>query len=225
MGTCILLAEDDAQIREIITDYFSEKSEGKIRIICAENGTDALDMLRNDEFDLILLDIMMPGIDGFSLCREIRAKSDVPVMFLTARAREEDLLYGYELGCDDYVIKPFSLAAVYAKCTALLKRANGTILIPELVCGAIRMNLRTLTVTANGEPVALAPKEFALLKYLLEHKNWVVSRDMLLDRIWGNDYFGSGRVVDNHIKKLRHKLGNAGIQIRTVITQGYKLTE
>ena len=158
METCILLAEDDAQIREIITDYFSEKSEGKIRIICDENGTDALDMLRNDEFELILLDIMMPGIDGFSLCREIRAKSDVPVMFLTARAREEDLLYGYELGCDDYVIKPFSLAAVYAKCTALLKRANGTILIPELVCGAIRMNLRTLTVTANGEPVALAPK-------------------------------------------------------------------
>jgi DNA-binding response OmpR family regulator len=146
-------------------------------------------------------------------------------MFLTARAREEDLLYGYELGCDDYVIKPFSLAAVYAKCTALLKRANGMVLIPELVCGAIRMNLRTLTVTANGGPIALAPKEFALLKYLLEHKNWVVSRDMLLDRIWGNDYFGSGRVVDNHIKKLRHKLGLAGSQIRTVITQGYKLTE
>ncbi|MBR5362621.1 MAG: response regulator transcription factor [Oscillospiraceae bacterium] len=225
METCILLAEDDPQIREIITDYFSEKSEGKIRIACAENGTDALDLLRTAAFDLIILDIMMPGIDGFSLCREIRSKSDVPVMFLTARAREEDLLYGYELGCDDYVIKPFSLAAVYAKCTALLKRANGTVLIPELVCGAIRMNLRTLTVTANGGPIALAPKEFALLKYLLEHKNWVVSRNMLLDRIWGNDYFGSSRVVDNHIKKLRHKLGRAGSQIHTVITQGYKLTE
>ena len=225
MESSILLAEDDAQIREIITDYFSEKSDGSIRITCAENGADALELLRTDEFDLIILDIMMPGIDGFSLCREIRSKSDVPVMFLTARAREEDLLYGYELGCDDYVIKPFSLTAVYAKCTALLRRASGTILIPELVCGRIRMNLRTLTVTVNSEPIELAPKEFALLKYLLEHKNWVVSRDMLLDRIWGSDYFGSGRVVDNHIKKLRKKLGDAGSQIRTVITQGYKLTE
>ena len=225
MGYSILLAEDDPQIREIITDYFSQKSDGELNLTCAENGTDALGLFMHTEYDLIMLDIMMPGIDGFSLCREIRAKSDVPVLFLTARAREEDLLYGYELGCDDYVIKPFSLAALYAKCLALLKRASGTILIPELVCGRIRMNLRTLAVTADGCPVELAPKEFALLKFLLEHKNWVVSRDMLLDRIWGADYYGSDRVVDNHIKKLRRKLGNAGNQIRTVITKGYRLTE
>lgn len=210
MGYSILLAEDDAQIREIISDYFTHKSEDSICLSCAPNGTAALELLQNTEYDLILLDVMMPGIDGFSLCREIRAKSDVPILFLTARAREEDLLYGYELGCDDYVIKPFSLAALYAKCLALLKRASGTILIPELVCGRIRMNLRTLDVTADGRHVVLAPKEFALLKYLLEHKNWVVSRDMLLDRIWGADYFGSDRVVDNHIKKLRKALGDAG---------------
>ena len=225
MDSEILLAEDDAQIREIITDYFSEKSEGSMHLTCAGNGTDALELLRTAEFSLVILDVMMPDIDGFSLCREIRTKSDVSVLFLTARAREEDLLYGYALGCDDYVIKPFSLAALFAKCNALLKRTSGTVLIPELVCGRIRMNLRTLDVTADGEPVALAPKEFALLKYLLEHKNWVVSRDMLLDRIWGADYFGSGRVVDNHIKKLRKKLGSAGSQIRTVITKGYRLTE
>ncbi len=225
MGYSILLAEDDAQIREIISDYFTHKSEDSICLSCAPNGTAALELLQNTEYDLILLDVMMPGIDGFSLCREIRAKSDVPILFLTARAREEDLLYGYELGCDDYVIKPFSLAALYAKCLALLKRASGTILIPELVCGRIRMNLRTLDVTADGRHVVLAPKEFALLKYLLEHKNWVVSRDMLLDRIWGADYFGSDRVVDNHIKKLRKALGDAGEQIRTVITKGYRLTE
>lgn len=225
MGYSILLAEDDAQIREIISDYFTHKSEDSICLSCAPNGTAALELLQNTEYDLILLDVMMPGIDGFSLCREIRAKSDVPILFLTARAREEDLLYGYELGCDDYVIKPFSLAALYAKCMALLKRASGTILIPELVCGRIRMNLRTLDVTADGRHVVLAPKEFALLKYLLEHKNWVVSRDMLLDRIWGADYFGSDRVVDNHIKKLRKALGDAGEQIRTVITKGYRLTE
>lgn len=225
MGYSILLAEDDAQIREIISDYFTHKSEDSICLSCAPNGTAALELLQNTEYDLILLDVMMPGIDGFSLCREIRAKSDVPILFLTARAREEDLLYGYELGCDDYVIKPFSLAALYAKCLALLKRASGTILIPELVCGRIRMNLRTLDVTADGRHVVLAPKEFALLKYLLEHKNWVVSRDMLLDHIWGADYFGSDRVVDNHIKKLRKALGDAGEQIRTVITKGYRLTE
>lgn len=225
MGYSILLAEDDAQIREIISDYFTHKSEDSICLSCAPNGTAALELLQNTEYDLILLDVMMPGIDGFSLCREIRAKSDVPILFLTARAREEDLLYGFSLGCDDYVIKPFSLAALYAKCLALLKRASGTILIPELVCGRIRMNLRTLDVTADGRHVVLAPKEFALLKYLLEHKNWVVSRDMLLDRIWGADYFGSDRVVDNHIKKLRKALGDAGEQIRTVITKGYRLTE
>lgn len=225
MGYSILLAEDDAQIREIISDYFTHKSEDSISLSCAPNGTAALELLQNTEYDLILLDVMMPGIDGFSLCREIRAKSDVPILFLTARAREEDLLYGFSLGCDDYVIKPFSLAALYAKCLALLKRASGTILIPELVCGRIRMNLRTLDVTADGRHVVLAPKEFALLKYLLEHKNWVVSRDMLLDRIWGADYFGSDRVVDNHIKKLRKALGDAGEQIRTVITKGYRLTE
>ena len=225
MGYSILLAEDDAQIREIISDYFTHKSEDSICLSCAPNGTAALELLQNTEYDLILLDVMMPGIDGFSLCREIRAKSDVPILFLTARAREEDLLYGFSLGCDDYVIKPFSLAALYAKCLALLKRASGTILIPELVCGRIRMNLRTLDVTADGRHVVLAPKEFALLKYLLEHKNWVVSRDMLLDRIWGAEYFGSDRVVDNHIKKLRKALGDAGEQIRTVITKGYRLTE
>lgn len=225
MGSGILLAEDDAQIRGIIADYFSEKSEGSIHLTCAENGTDALELLRTEEFDLVILDVMMPGIDGFSLCREIRSRSDVPVLFLTARAREEDLLYGYALGCDDYVIKPFSLAALLAKCQALLKRASGTVLIPELVCGGIRMNLRTLAVTADGDAAELAPKEFALLKYLLEHKNWVVSRDMLLDRIWGADYFGSSRVVDNHIKKLRRKLGRCGQQIQTVFTKGYRLTE
>ena len=221
----ILGVEDDAQIREIISDYFTHKSEDSICLSCAPNGTAALELLQNTEYDLILLDVMMPGIDGFSLCREIRAKSDVPILFLTARAREEDLLYGFSLGCDDYVIKLFSLAALYAKCLALLKRVSGTILIPELVCGRIRMNLRTLDVTADGRHVVLALKEFALLKYLLEHKNWVVSRDMLLDRIWGADYFGSDRVVDNHIKKLRKALGDAGEQIRTVITKGYRLTE
>lgn len=228
----ILLAEDDPQICEVITDHFSAQHGEMLELICVPDGTAALDRLSGEAFDLVMLDVMMPGIDGFSLCREIRASkgnatpADVPLLFLTARAREEDLLYGYALGCDDYIIKPFSLAALYAKCTALLKRASGTILqSAELVCSGIRMDLRTLAVTADGNPVTLAPKEFALLRFLMEHKNWVISREMLLDRVWGTDYFGSDRVVDNHIKKLRKALGTAGKQIRTVISQGYQLTE
>jgi DNA-binding response OmpR family regulator len=221
----ILLAEDDAQIREVIEDYFSDKSEGQIHLTTAENGSQALALIRQNEYDLLMLDVMMPDIDGFSLCREIRAGSDVPILFLTARAREEDVLYGYSLGCDDYIIKPFSLAALLAKVQVLLKRANGTVCTQSLVCGAVCMDLKTLAVTANGRPVTLAPKEFELLRYLLEHKGWVLSRDQLLDRVWGQDYFGSDRVVDNHIKKLRHALGDAGKQIRTVITKGYQITE
>ena len=225
MAYRILLAEDDPQIREMITDYISEKSEGRLLIVCAQDGTEALAMLRQEEYDLILLDVMMPGIDGFSLCREIRSDSDVPILFLTARAREEDVLYGYALGCDDYIIKPFSLAALLAKIEALLNRAKGTVLQKTLVCGGISVNLRTLQVTADGSSVLLAPKEFALLRYLMEHKGWVLSRDQLLTSIWGADYFGSDRVVDNHIKKLRKALGSAGRQIRTVIARGYQLTE
>lgn len=231
MEYSILLAEDDPQIREIITDYFSEKDGGSLHLVCAPDGTAALELLRTQSFDLVMLDVMMPEIDGFSLCRELRASkngataADVPLLFLTARAREEDLLYGYALGCDDYIVKPFRLAELYAKCGALLRRATGALLNAELVCGGIRMNLHTLAVTANGNPVELAPKEFAVLRFLMEHKNWVISRDLLLDRVWGADYFGSDRVVDNHIKKLRRALGDAGAQIRTVISKGYRLTE
>ncbi|MBQ8410620.1 MAG: response regulator transcription factor [Ruminiclostridium sp.] len=221
----ILLVEDDRQIREVIEDYFSAKSEGEINIVTAEDGDKGLSLINGEEFDLIMLDIMLPGIDGFSLCREIRSKSIVPVLFLTARGREEDILYGYELGCDDYIVKPFSPAELFAKVNALLKRAKGMVIEKELVCGDIRMNLITLQVTAKGKPTELAPKEFALLKYLMEHKNWVIDRDTLLNKIWGIDYFGSDRVVDNHIKKLRKALGDAGGQIKTVITKGYKLTE
>ncbi len=225
MAYRILLVEDDRQIREVIEDYFSAAGEGNYEVISAADGDEGLSLIKSEEYDLVMLDIMLPGIDGFSLCREIRRNSIVPVLFLTARAREEDVLYGYELGCDDYIIKPFSPAELFAKVKAVLKRANGTVIEKELVCGQIRINLITLQVTAAGKSVELAPKEFALLKYLTEHKNWVISRDTLLDRIWGADYFGSDRVVDNHIKKLRKALGEAGGQVKTVITKGYKLTD
>lgn len=225
MAYTILLVEDDRQIREVIEDYFSDKSDSTLTVICAQDGKEGLSLLKEKEFDLVILDVMLPEIDGFSLCREIRRESIVPVLFLTARAREEDILYGYELGCDDYIVKPFSPAELYAKVNAQLKRAKGMVIEKELVCGEIRINLITLQVTAKGQTAELAPKEFALLKYLMEHKNWVISRDTLLNKVWGIDYFGSDRVVDNHIKKLRRALGDAGKQIKTVVTKGYKLTE
>ncbi len=221
----LLLVEDDAQITETIVDFFSAQSEGICTIETAADGTEGLHMALSGGFDLILLDVMLPGLDGFSICRSIRAASDVPLLFLTARAREEDVLYGYTLGCDDYIIKPFSLAALYAKTLALLKRAKGTVLSRTLTCGGITLDPLTLSVTASGQPVTLPAKEFALLQYLMEHKEWVVSRDQLLDRIWGSDFFGSDRVVDTHIKKLRKALGAAGKQIRTVISRGYQLKE
>ena len=221
----ILLVEDNVQICRMIADYFSAQPDNICQLDTVQNGADGLDAARSSEYDLILLDVMLPDLDGFSICRSIRAVSDIPLLFLTARAREEDVLYGYTLGCDDYVVKPFSLATLYAKVLALLKRAKGTILRSELVCGGITLNPMTLAVTANGQPVTLAAKEFALLQYLMEHKDWVVTRGQLLDRIWGSDFFGSDRVVDTHIKKLRKALGSAGQQIRTVISRGYQLKD
>ncbi len=218
-----LLVEDDRQIREIISEYFSEKDD--IRLYTAADGDRGLDMIREREFDVIMLDIMLPGTDGFTVCREIRRHSAVPVLFLTARGGEEDIIHGYDLGCDDYIVKPFSLAALYGKLIALIRRDKGIVADKTIVCGKITLDPVTFTVTADGKEAELAPKEYALLKYLMEHVNWVIDRDTLLDRVWGVDYYGSERVVDNHIKNLRKALGSAGSQIKTVIGGGYRITE
>lgn len=220
----ILLVEDDFQIREGIEDYFSGRS-GELKVRSARTGLEGLRMLRKGEYDVVLLDVMLPELDGFSLLREIRRNMDVPVIFLTARAREEERLYGYELGCDDYVCKPFSLAELYAKVMALIKRSKGEMLSESLTCGAITLNKREMTVSVSNREIDLAAKEYLLLEKLMERKNWVFSREILLVNIWGADFSGSDRVVDNHIKKLRKSLGEAGKQIKTVISRGYKITE
>lgn len=224
----ILLVEDDAQIREVIADYFSETGKGSFTLFLAKDGNEGLDRIYEREYDLVMLDIMMPGMDGFELCRELRKQSSAPIIFLTARGGETDVLYGYSIGCDDYMVKPFSLAELYAKVQAILKRASGMVGREELVCGAIALNPATYMVTVQREErvhseLALPPKQYALLKYLLEHQGVVVSRERLLNCIWGYDYEGGDRVVDNHIKKLRKVLGSAGKQIKTVISQGYKI--
>ncbi len=219
----ILLIEDDLQICEVIEKYF--KNNGA-EITAVHDGRSALRAVEDglDGYSLVLLDIMLPGADGFTICRSIRRVSSIPVIFITARGREEDILSGYELGCDDYIVKPFMLSALFAKCCAIIKRTEGGA-DSVLECGAIRLDKRKLTCFVNGTEVELTPKGFAILSYLMEHKDWAVDRDTLLDKVWGRDYFGIDRVVDNHIKRLRKALGSAGSQIHTVIGRGYKLME
>ena len=223
MANKVLLVEDDAQISELICDYFKEK--GDMTITAASDGRTGLGLACEGEYDLIMLDVMLPGLDGFTICREIRRRNAVPILFITARGREEDILYGYDIGCDDYIVKPFMLAALYAKAAAMIKRSKGMVLNNELVCGGIRLDPVRLIVTADGKETELAPKEYRLLKYLMENKDCPISRDTLLDRVWGMDFDGYDRVVDNHIKKLRKALGSCGGQIKTVITKGYKISD
>ncbi|MEG6523312.1 response regulator transcription factor [Desulfotomaculum sp. 1211_IL3151] len=221
----LLLVEDDAEMREIITDYFIEKSSGAFAVSSAETGNEGCQKSFDNEYDLVLLDVMLPEVDGFTICRELRKISDVPIIFITARHNEEDRLHGYQLGCDDYVTKPFSLAELYAKVTALLKRAKGMIRNEIMTAGSIKLDPYRYTVFVNDEEVILAPIEFAVLKILMDNLGQVVSRDSLLVRVWGYDFDGNDRVVDNHIKKLRKALGSASSQIKTVFKRGYKLEE
>lgn len=221
----ILLVEDDDSIREVIYDYFMRKDKDGFSLTLAKDGNQAEEVLYEQDYDLILLDVMLPGTDGFTLCRTIRLGSSAPVIFLTARGREEDRLYGYVVGCDDYMVKPFSLAELYAKVQALIKRSKGMVLCQEIKVADISLNPRQMTVSVAGKQIELTPKLYALLKYLMEHKNEVAAREELLVRIWGYDFEGSDRVVDNHIKKLRKALGESGSRIKTVIGKGYKLTE
>ncbi|MHC1722208.1 MAG: response regulator transcription factor [Aminipila sp.] len=225
MAYIFLLVEDDAEIREIITDYFIEKSEGTFHIDTASTGGEGREKCMENEYDLVLLDIMLPEVDGFTICRELRKSSDVPIIFITARHDEADRLHGYRLGCDDYISKPFSLAELYAKVMALLKRAKGTVRNEIMTVGRINLDPYRYTVSVDDSEVILAPMEFAILKILMENRGRLVSRESLLVWIWGYDFEGNDRVVDNHIKKLRKSLGNASNQIKTVIKRGYKLEE
>lgn len=225
MAYHFLLVEDDAEIREIITDYFNEKSEGEYRIDAACSGGEGAEKTLEQEYDLIFLDIMLPELDGFTLCRELRKRSDVPIIFITARQGEDDKLHGYRLGCDDYISKPFSLAELYAKATALLRRAKGTVRTERITAGRIELNPHRCEAFVDGKELVLAPIEYAILKILMENRGRMVSRESLLLRIWGYDFEGDERVLDNHMKKLRKSLGEAAKQIKTVIKRGYKLED
>lgn len=223
MKATILLAEDERDMREVLCDYFAAKSGGELTMISAPDGNTALHLIETQPFDLLLLDIMLPGTDGFALCRAAREQGDAPVLFVTAREDEQDKLHGYGLGADDYVVKPFSLAVLYAKAQALLRRSRGMTAAEVLRAGELVLDPARGTVTADGQRIDLPPKEFALLRALMERKNRVLTRDELLDLAWGWDYDGTDRVIDGHIKKLRRALGKHADCIKTVVKRGYKL--
>ena len=221
MNHKILIVEDEAKLREVLCDYFASRGE---RPIEACDGFEALARMEECEFDAVLLDIMMPGLDGLSVCRAVRKTNDVPILFLTALSDEEDKLLGYELGADDYITKPFSLSVLYAKTMALIKRNERSVLAGDRIeAGGITLVRSTRKVFAGKQEIALTPKEYALLLCLMQNKSRVLSREQLLVKCWGYDYEGESRAVDTHIKRLREKLGDCASCIQTVIKAGYKL--
>ncbi len=219
----VLLVEDDPHIREMICDYFDDKSKGALHVETASNGQKGVEMAYENAYDILILDVMLPELDGFEICREVRRQSDVPIIFLTARVAEEDMLRGYALGCDDYILKPFPLSVLYEKVQALLKRSKGLVRYELLSSGAIRMNPNNGKVFSGDEEVKLTAREYAILKILLERKGSIVSRETILIKLWGYDTDIDDRVLDNHIKNLRKALGENSRQIKTVIRRGYKI--
>lgn len=221
MNMKILIAEDEPKLLAILCDYF--KSKGDLPY-AAKDGMEALTLAESGNYDGVLLDIMMPKMDGRSVCRALRRFSDVPIIFLTALSDEEDKLLGYELGADDYVTKPFSLAVLYAKISALVNRSRGSILTGDhLSAGPLRVVLSSQVAYVDEKPVSLTPKEYSLLVCLMRNRNMVLSREQLLVKCWGYDYEGDSRAVDTHIRRLREKLGNAASMIKTIYKTGYKL--
>lgn len=221
--TSVLIVEDEVLMQNLLYEYFVNDG---FHVYLAGDGIEALDMFRNNKIDLVVLDIMMPKLDGFSVCRKIRQSSDALIIMLTAREDEDDKLYGYELGADDYITKPFSPKVLLAKVHTLLKRFEQK--IPEekvlriLEFGDLAIELDGYRVTISGEALTLTKKEYELLAYLANNKGIALQRDRILNKVWGDDYFGDGRVLDTNIKTLRKKLGDKGKWIKTVINVGYK---
>lgn len=217
----ILVVEDETKIQNIIRDYFQQEG---FNITIASDGYEGWMTFEEGQFDLVILDIMMPEMDGWSVCKRIRNVSDVPVIMLTARSEEEDKLMGFELRADDYVTKPFSPKVLVARAKMLLKRVHGTVLQGEglLEAGSIQINHIQRRVLVDNQEIQLQPKEYEILVYFMENTDHVFTREQLLSKIWGYEYGGDTRVVDTQIKKLRKHLGDRSYYIRTIFGVGYK---
>ena len=217
----ILVVDDEVNIRRVVREY--AEFEG-YEVAGAENGMEAVEMVKSEDFDLIVMDIMMPKLDGFSTCKEIKKYKTIPVIMLSARGEEYDKLFGFELGIDDYVVKPFSPKELMARIKAVLKRNNvSESTVPEkLVFEGLEIDIAGREVYVDGEKASMTPKEYDLLFYLVKNKNLALTRDKLLEEVWGYDFFGDDRTVDTHIKMLRNSLGQYRKFIVTLRGMGYK---
>lgn len=218
--TKILVVDDEIKIREIIKEY--AEFEG-YAVVQAEDGMDAVDKVRAEDFDIIVMDVMMPRLDGFSACKEIQKIKRTPVIMLSARGEEYDKLFGFEIGADDYVVKPFSPKELMARIRAVLNRSSGNINNEDVIkYKGLEINFTAREVTIDGEKIAMTPKEYDLLFYLVKNMNIALSREKLLEEVWGFDFYGDDRTVDTHIKMLRNSLGEYRNLIITLRGMGYK---
>ena len=215
----ILIVDDEELIRDVIKEYLKNE---KFEYVEARNGYEAIDCLKfNQDIDLIIMDVMMPKLDGFSACKEIKKIKDVPIIVLSARSEEFDKLMGFDLGIDDYITKPFSPKELIARIKAIMKRKNGDE-SKNFVYEDLVINYQAHSVKIEGEELKLTPKEYDLLVYFVKNKNIALSREQLLSNIWGYDFFGDDRTIDTHIKMLRNNLGKYRDLIKTVRAVGYK---
>lgn len=215
----ILVVDDEARMRKLVKDFLMIKG---FSVTEAGDGEEAVDIFFKDkDIDLIILDVMMPKMDGWQVCRTIRQYSRVPIIMLTARGEERDELQGFELGVDEYISKPFSPKILVARVEAILRRSRVTVSDAE-EAGGIRMDKAAHQVTIDGKPIDLSYKEFELLGYFMENQGIALSREKILNHVWNYDYFGDARTIDTHVKKLRSKMGEKGEYIKTIWGMGYK---
>ena len=216
----ILVVDDESRMRKLVRDFLVKKD---FDVIEAADGSEALDRFYEDkDIALVILDVMMPKIDGWEVCREIRESSKVPIIMLTAKGDEKDELHGFENGADEYISKPFSPKILVARVEALLRRSNLIDADDTLSAGGILIDKGAHTVSIDGKLIDLSFKEFELLSYFLENQNIALSREKILNSVWNYDYFGDARTIDTHVKKLRAKMGEKGDLIKTIWGMGYK---
>ena len=223
MKYSVLIVEDDPAVSELLADFFKNAEFETLQVY---TGTNAIDILNERDFDVILLDIMIPEVDGMTVCKYIRQNKDTPVIFITAKETEESKLQGFALGADDYITKPFSYSVLVAKAENLIKRYKGNILKPNIIsaCG-IELNIENRNVKVDGEPVGLRPKEYEFLYYLMTNKNKAISKEKMIIDLWGYDFDGDERAPDKQITNLRKKLGKRAVHIKTIFKVGYMFEE
>ena len=218
--TKILVVDDESRMRKLVKDFLARQG---YTVLEAADGMEAMDYFYADkDIALIILDVMMPKMDGWQVCREIRMHSKVPIIMLTARSEERDELQGFDLGVDEYISKPFSPKILVARVEAILRRTQGSGNADEISAGGIVVDKAAHTVMSDGSPVDLSFKEFELLTYFIENQGIALSREKILNNVWNYDYFGDARTIDTHVKKLRNKLGDKGEYIKTIWGMGYK---